>query len=93
MKFTVKQIDSLFEESLIHDENGNVLFELVDEQFVSFNQEKGLSYSNYVVKEVSTNKFWKGELRDSEYGRNNEYNSNVIWEEVTPIKIETIIYE
>lgn len=93
MNFTDEQIEQITDFGAIYDENSNKLFDVVSEKIVNVDREKSITYTEYVLKDLATKKFWKGELMASEWMGNDEYNCDVEFEEVSPKTIEDTIYE
>jgi len=90
IKFTEDQIEELICYGYVNtDDDEETLYEVVHEETVSFDKEKSSADIEYVVKELSTGKFYKATLLNSQWYGQNEYNARQEWKEVFPHK-ETI---
>ena len=89
IKFTEEQISNLPSSGKIRDDNGEILFIVVDQKIESFDKGKSAADVVYIIKELSTGKFYKATLMDSEWHGQDEYNANQSWTEVYPYE-ETV---
>lgn len=83
MKLTKDQVEEIMCEECIKDEDGNLLFELLQMKIVSFDQEKCSVDKEFIIEEIKTGKTYKGILGESPWYLQDEYNANVEWIEIT----------
>jgi hypothetical protein len=94
MKFNEEQIDNIMYDGGIYDENTKeLLYQTVDEEIIDTDTEKSSTTIAFVVKEISTGKFFSAELDQSPWCMQKEYNAKTEWEEVKPEKVMKTIYK
>ena len=84
-KFNEEELSQIFCDEGVYDENGEAIFEVVEEQQTYIDLEKGYIKNNYVVKEIATGKFFKGEgFTQTSDDFLFERNVKIQWQEVFP---------
>ncbi len=91
-KFTEKEISSIMHNGGIYDESGNEIFSRVHESIISHDVEKNSSYVEFVIEDCSTGKFYRTELLDSQWYKQDEYNAAQPWYEVTRVEVKHYEY-
>lgn len=65
---------------------------VVCEEIIDNDIEKASITKSITIEETSTGKFFNGHLGESQWGRQDEYNAKVIWEQVVPYTVSITKY-
>lgn len=94
IKFTEEEISSIMHEGGVYDEDGEkLIFETVSEEVTDTDQEKGRVEYEYVIKEVSTGKFYSATLAESPWWKQGQVNAAESWSEVKPKIVKKTVYK
>jgi hypothetical protein len=94
IKFTEEEISSIMYEGGVYDEAGEkLMFETVSEEVTGTDQEKGRVEYEYVIKEISTGKFYSATLAQSPWWKQGQVNATEEWSEVKPEIVKKTVYK
>lgn len=92
-KFTEEEIEDLLSNESVYDEDGNELFVVVQKELYDHDTEKNSTTFDIVIKDCSTEKFYKTRLSESQWYLQAEYNCKADWFEVNRVQVTTWRYE
>lgn len=75
MKFTVEQIKELKLENCICDENGEVLYDIVDEIWESFDQEKNSTTFQVIIRDIKARQYYRTYWSQSDWYLQDQHNA------------------
>ncbi len=91
--FTEEQIRSIMYEEGIYDTKNEIkLYTIVSEKIIDSDQSKNSTQHEYVIKEISSGKYFKAVLGDSPWIKQDMVNAKQIWHEVKPTTRTIIEY-
>ncbi len=90
---TLEQVNNALYGDNIHDDEDNELYEWIKEKIVYTDTEKNMIDKEVVIQQVSTGKFYKAKLLESQWVGQDEQNLNAEWKEVKPKKKKEVEYE
>ena len=91
-KFTREEISSIQYDGGVYDDDGEFVFEVVHEKVVDTDMEKSSVDVEFVIKELSTGKYYKAVLLDSQWIGQDAHNIALPWVEVVQKPITTFEY-
>ncbi len=92
-KFTKSQAkDILYQGGIMNEDGSNELYAVVNDEVTDTDQEKGRVTRRLVIKELETDKYFSGQLDESPWIHQDEYNAKVVWEQVIPYSVTVTKY-
>ena len=93
-KLTVYQTIEILDTGLVYSEVlGDTFYAVVEETIISSNTNKNSVEIEYVIQDLTCDKFFRGVLGKSEWIHQDKHNANVVWEEVQRKEQITYYYE
>jgi hypothetical protein len=92
-KFTKDQASDIMYSGCVMDDLGqNELYTVVSEDITDTDSEKSRVSTTYVIKEVSTDKFFMAELTESPWYKQAQANAEEVWHQVIPYSVTVTKY-